>query len=121
MATAIAALLSLGIVLVVLGAAIKAAFGNATILKAGGILLLIALLPALTVGLFTGMSAATPNGGGSSSLGSLLAVIGVIAIVSVIAYLYLMAKGVLGGKRNGDGDRGGRRGGYRLDDSESED
>jgi len=120
-ASAIAALIASGCVLVVLGGAIKVAFGNATILKAGGILLLIALLPTLAVGLFTGMSASTPNGGGSSSLGSFLAVIGVLAIVSVIAYLYLMAKGVLGSKRNGDSDRGGRRGGYRLDDSESED
>lgn len=121
MTSIIAALVSLGCVAVLLGLALKVMFGDTTVLRVGGVLLLVALLPAIAVGLFAQLTASASAGVGSGSIVSVLALVGSFAIVSAVAYLVLVAKGLVGGKRSGDEQRGTRRGGYRLDDGDSED
>jgi predicted membrane channel-forming protein YqfA (hemolysin III family) len=73
---------------------------------------LAALAPSVFVSIFQ-----QTTGGKSLSAGSLLGTVGFLAIVSVIAYLVLGAKGLVGGKRNGASRPGSSRGGYRYDDT----
>lgn len=113
----IAALVSLGCALVVLGLVVRGLFGSATVLKVGGLCLVLAILPAVVVGLFTQMSSAAPGGGDLGAAGSILAAIGLLAIVAVISYLVLAARGLVSGRRP---ESRAKRGGYRLDDEDAD-
>ena len=77
---------------------------------------LAALAPSVFVSIFQ-----QTTGGTSLSAGSVLGTIGFLAVVSVVAYLVLGAKGLVGGKRNGASRPGGSRGGYRYDDTGPDD
>lgn len=74
-------LVSVGCVLVAVGLAVRFATGNATVLKLGGLLILLAFAPAVALGLFGQMMAATP--GGASGLGLILG----LAVLSGIAFV----------------------------------
>ena len=96
MSGVIAALVSLGCVLVVFGLIARAAFGSSTILKLGGLVLLLAILPSIAVGLFGQMSAATP--GGASGLGLFIG----LAVISMIAFgAYRVWQAMAGGSSRG--------------------
>lgn len=80
-------------------------------------LLVLALAPAVLVSILR--EAVGSTGSAAPSGGSVLAGIGFLAILSVGSYLVLAAKGLAGGKKREASDRGGKRGGYRLDDQDS--
>ncbi len=80
MSSVIAALVSLSCVLIVVGLVVKAMFGNATVLKLGALTFLVACLPAIAIGLYDQMAAATP--GGLSGFGLVITML----ILSGIAY-----------------------------------
>ncbi len=99
-------------VLLVLGLILGPTDAGKTLRRWALFLFVAALMPAFACGIL--QQAGVAGGGGPASPSSVLAVIGGLAILSVIAYVTLAAKGLVGKKPRGrNNNNQSRRGGYR--------